>query len=240
MLPGGSVGTGRDLLSSDSGDPDLDINRAMQMTAKLLRFVKSAPSSKHPVVIHKPQSQRPAHALTAAVAAAAEDTTGSQPQEPPKPPKAKKARKKPPAPPSPSPTPTDPAPSDSDENESAEEDANGSRKKASMTQMLDEQQEEELADWWREHPGLYDKSNETYRRKTKKDKLIAEKPRVMGVQGFDAAMLAGWMKSIRTMYGKEEKRPRGSLGLLTLSSTLGSAGWWTASNFCDLTSRLAS
>ena len=53
--------------SSDSGDPDLDIDKAMQMTAKLLRFKKSAPSSKHPVEIHKPQSQRPADALTAAV-----------------------------------------------------------------------------------------------------------------------------------------------------------------------------
>ena len=39
------------------------------------------------------------------------------------------------------------------------------RKKASITQMLDEEQEEELADWWREYPGLYDKSNEMYRRK---------------------------------------------------------------------------
>ena len=48
------------------------------------------------------------------------------------------------------------------------------RKKASITQMLDEEQEE-LAGWWRENPGLCDKSNETYRRKVKKDWLIAEK-----------------------------------------------------------------
>ena len=107
-------------------------------------------------------------------AAAAEDTTGSQPQQPPKPPKAKKARKKAPAapPPSPLPTPTDPAPSDSNREELAKEDVTGRRKKASITQMLDELQEEELADWWREHPGLYDKINKTYRRKAKKDKLI--------------------------------------------------------------------
>ena len=116
MIPGGTVGIGRNHLSSDSGNQDLDMDMDMQMTAQLLRFEKSAPSSKHPAVIHKPQSRRPPHALTAARAAAAEDTIGSQPQEPPNPPKAKKARKKPPAPatPSPSPTPTDPTPSDSD------------------------------------------------------------------------------------------------------------------------------
>ena len=27
----------------------------------------------------------------------------------------------------------------------------------------------------------------------------------MGVWGFDVAMVAGWMKSMRTMYGKEKK-----------------------------------
>ena len=46
--------------------------------------------------------------------------------------------------------------------------------------MLDEEQEEELADWWRDNPGLYDKSNETYRRKAHKDKLIADKAAHMG------------------------------------------------------------
>ena len=72
--------------------------------------------------------------------------------------------------------------------------------------MLNEHQEEELAEWWREHPGLYGKSNETYRRKAKKDRLIAaDKAEKMRVQGFDARMLAGWMKGMRTMYGKEDK-----------------------------------
>ena len=104
-----------------------------------------------------------------------EDTKGSQPQEPPK---AKKPRKKAPVPPSP--TRTYPAPSDSEDDLSAEEDATGRQKKASITQMLDEHQEDR-ADWWREHPGLYDKSNETYRRKTKKDKLIPEKAQVIVV-----------------------------------------------------------
>ena len=97
----------------------------------------------------KPVSQRDDAALTVALGCALEVTTGSQPQEPPKAPKAKKPRKKEPAPPAPSPTPTNPAPSDSEDDLSAEEDATGRRKKASITQMLDEEHEEELADWWK-------------------------------------------------------------------------------------------
>ena len=34
----------------------------------------------------------------------------------------------------------------------------------------------------------------------------------MGVTGFDAAMLAGWMKSMRTMYSKKEKKAKGKSG----------------------------
>ena len=52
------MGTGRQEPSPDSGDPDLDIDRAMLMKAKLLKFDKSAPSSKHTVMIHKPQSRK--------------------------------------------------------------------------------------------------------------------------------------------------------------------------------------
>ena len=78
--------------------------------------------------------------------------------------------------------------------------------------MLNEHQEEELAEGWREHPGLYDKSNKTYRRKLKKDRLIADKAEEMGVRDFDAKMLAGWMKSMRTKYGKEEKKAKGESG----------------------------
>ena len=198
---------GRDQPSSDSGDPDLTFDRAMQMTAKSLMFEKTGTEACGLPLDACWMGQRPADALTAAVGHALEDTTDSQPQEPPK---AKKPRKKAPAPPSP--TQTDPAPSGSEDDSSAEEDATGRRKKASITQMLDEQQEEDLADWWREHLGLYDKSNETYRRKAKKDRLIADKTQEMGVRGFDAKMLAGWMKSMRTMYGKEEKKAKGKSG----------------------------
>ena len=112
-----------------------------------------------------------------------------------------------------SPTNTEQPLSESDEDEeSAKEDATGRRKKASITQVLDENQEAELADWWRDHPGLYDKSNNTYRRKEKTDRLIAEKAREMGVWGFNAKMLAGWMKGMRNMYGKEEEKAKGKSG----------------------------
>ena len=80
MVAGGTMGTGRQEPSSDSGNPDLDLDRAMVMKAKLLKFDKSDPSNKHLVVIHKPQSRKTPHALTVAVAAAAEeDTAGSEP-----------------------------------------------------------------------------------------------------------------------------------------------------------------
>ena len=70
MVAGGTVGTGQQEPSSDTGDPDLDIDRAMLMKAKPLKFDKSAPSSKHPLVIPKPQSRKTPHTLTAAAAAA--------------------------------------------------------------------------------------------------------------------------------------------------------------------------
>ena len=41
-------------------------------------------------------------------------------------------------------------------------------------------QEEELADWWRDNMGWYTKGNEMYRRKEKKDRLIADKTRRWG------------------------------------------------------------
>ena len=70
-VAGGTVGTGRHEPSSDSGDPDLDIDRAMLMKAKPLKFDKTALSSKHLGVIPKPQARKTPHALTVAVAASA-------------------------------------------------------------------------------------------------------------------------------------------------------------------------
>ena len=77
MVAGGTVGMGHHEPSSDSGDTDLDIDRAMEMKAK--PFEKTAPSSKHLVVIPKPKAQKAAHDLTVAAAATAteEDTTCS-------------------------------------------------------------------------------------------------------------------------------------------------------------------
>ena len=87
IIPGGTVGTGIGQSSSDSGDPQLDIDSAMQMTAKLLKFNKPALASKEQEAIRKAVSQR-ADALTAALGHALEDTTGSHTQETPKPPKS--------------------------------------------------------------------------------------------------------------------------------------------------------
>ena len=45
--------------------------------------------------------------------------------------------------------------------------------------------------------------------------LIAEKAREMGVRGFHAKLLAGWMKSMRTMYGKDKNKAKGKSGAAT-------------------------
>ena len=83
------------------------------------------------------------------------------------------------------------------------------RKKASISQMLNETQEEDLSDWCSDNPGLYNKSCAIYCYKAKKNKLIADKAASMEVRGFDATMLHVWMKSMRTMYGKVEKKSKG-------------------------------
>ena len=60
---------------SDIGDPKLDIDSAMLMKAKPLKFQKTTTqSSKEQEAIKKPVSRRPADALTAAVVCALEDT----------------------------------------------------------------------------------------------------------------------------------------------------------------------
>ena len=41
VITGGTMGTGRDHPFSDSGDPDLDIDWAMQMMAQPLMFLKN-------------------------------------------------------------------------------------------------------------------------------------------------------------------------------------------------------
>ena len=130
MVDGGSMGTGCHEPSSDTVDLELDIDRAMMMQTHLQKFQVTAPSSKH-LGLTKPRA-------------------------PAKPPAQEKSRKRapssasaepPPPSPSASPTHTEPAPFDSDEDEeSGEEDATG-RRKASITQMLNEHQEEELAEW---------------------------------------------------------------------------------------------
>ena len=124
------MGTGHHKPSSDSVDPELDIDRAMTMKAHPQKFQATAPSSRH-VGLTKPKA-------------------------PAKPPAQEKSRKKaplsvstepPPPSPSASPTKAEPAPSDSDKDEeSAEKDATG-RRKSSITQILNDHQEEYLAEW---------------------------------------------------------------------------------------------
>ena len=72
-----------------------------------------------------PSSQRPTHALTAAVSHGLEDTKGCQPQEPAKPRKPEKKD-----PPPPAPAPSEAGDFDTGDDISNEEDAMGKRKNA--------------------------------------------------------------------------------------------------------------
>ena len=53
VIPGGTVGMAQGQPSSDSGDPELDIDSAMQMMAKPLKLPKPALASKEQEAITK-------------------------------------------------------------------------------------------------------------------------------------------------------------------------------------------
>ena len=57
MVAGGTMGTGCYEPSSDSGHPELDIDRAMEMKAQPLKFQKSAQSSRH-IGLPKPKAKK--------------------------------------------------------------------------------------------------------------------------------------------------------------------------------------
>ena len=113
----------------------------MLMKAKPLKKQKSDQASQEHGGSKRSVSRRPPNALTAALGRGVEDNTGSQPREPPK---AKKLKKKDPPPPAPSPS--EQADLDTEDDIPNEEDATDRGKKASITQMLDEEQEEDLAE----------------------------------------------------------------------------------------------
>ena len=162
-----------------------------------------------------------------------EGTTGSQPQEPPKLQEAEEGSQPPPQAPAPA------ADSDTGDDLSDEEDATGKRKKPSITHMLDEDQEEELADWWRDNPGLYDKCVETYRRNATKDKLIAEQACIHGCEGVRCRHAIGLHEEHADhVWQRKRRNPRGRMVLLPLSSPFSKSGSSTPSASSVPTSRL--
>lgn len=48
---------------------------------------------------------------------------------------------------------------------------------------LDSDQEEELVEWYISHPEMYDHNNKNYKRSDKKNKLLQEKAKEMGLMG---------------------------------------------------------
>ena len=73
-----------------------------------------------------------------------------------------------------------------------------------------------------------EKSCVIYCYQAKKNKLIADKAASTGVRGVDATMLHVWMKSMRTMYGKE-KKSKGKSGAGT--TILTPRHQWVLDNF---------
>ncbi|XP_078675819.1 uncharacterized protein LOC144913259 [Branchiostoma floridae x Branchiostoma belcheri] len=64
---------------------------------------------------------------------------------------------------------------------------------------LNEEEEEALAEWIRDHPEFYDRANRGFKGKEKKEELWMEKGRELGV---DYDLVKRWYQSMRTRYGK--------------------------------------
>ncbi|XP_060758189.1 uncharacterized protein LOC132868911 isoform X3 [Neoarius graeffei] len=62
---------------------------------------------------------------------------------------------------------------------------------------LDSDQEEELVEWYISHPEMYDHNNKNYKRSDKKNKLLQEKAKEMGLMVRD---IVTWFKTQRTAF----------------------------------------
>lgn len=77
------------------------------------------------------------------------------------------------------------------------------KKKTSKDRLrLTDEEEEDLVNWYRDNPILYDKTCREYRNTEKKNAIHAEKAATMGKTAYD---LQTWRNSMRTQYGKLTK-----------------------------------
>jgi hypothetical protein len=115
--------------------------------------------------------------------------------------------------PAPTPTPA-PAPADNDGSDNPDDDdgtvslskASKAKKIGIQKLALSSKEEDELAEWVREHPDLYDKSSKVYKDIEKRRRLWRLKAEEMGV---DVTSLMSWYENMRTRYVKLVKTKSG-------------------------------
>ncbi len=81
------------------------------------------------------------------------------------------------------------------------------RQKKQLRQLIHEE-EDDMAEWLKSNPCLYNKKLEDYRKTDMKQRLWEDK--AAEFPNVDVACLLGWYKSIRTRFGKLSKIPSGS------------------------------
>ena len=74
--------------------------------------------------------------------------------------------------------------------------------------QLSHEEEDDVAEWLKSHPCLYNKKLEEYRKTDMKQRLWEEK--AADFPNFDVEYLLGWYKSVRTRFGKLTKLPSGA------------------------------
>ncbi len=81
-------------------------------------------------------------------------------------------------------------------------------KKEKKTRQLTVEKDDDIAEWLKMNPCLYNKKLETYRNTDMKKRLWEDK--AAEFFNIDVEYLLSWYKSMRTRYGKLSKLPTGS------------------------------
>jgi hypothetical protein len=82
----------------------------------------------------------------------------------------------------------------------------GKKKKKMMTDLT-AQQEQEMIDWLREHPVLWNKKLRDYKDTTLKESMWMAQAEKLGKE---VQMIKVWYKSIRTRFGRLKNKPSGT------------------------------
>ncbi len=82
------------------------------------------------------------------------------------------------------------------------------KRQKKQLRQLTHQEEDDMAEWLKSNPCLYNKKLEDYRKTDMKQRLCEDK--AAEFPNVDVAHLLGWYKSIRTHFGKLSNIPPGS------------------------------